>query len=63
MIEHEPQKDSLNPFPWFDITCGTCFSIIATVQIVPENKPIEASKAVISEKQPDQEPHRIVSDW
>jgi hypothetical protein len=62
MIEHPPQKDDLNPNPWYDITCGTCFSIIATVQMVPGNKPIEPSKAVTSEAQPDQEPHRIVSE-
>jgi len=62
MIEHEPQKDDLNPYPWYDITCGTCFSIVATVQIVPVNKPTEPSKAVTSEPQPEPERHRIVSD-
>ena len=41
MVGHEPQQDELNPYPWFDITCATCCSIIATVQIVPENKPLE----------------------
>jgi hypothetical protein len=46
MVEHEPQKDNLNPYPWYDITCGTCYSVIATVQIVPDDKPIEPSKAV-----------------
>ena len=46
MIEHAPQKDELNPYPWYDITCGTCYSIIATVQIVPDTKPLEPSKAV-----------------
>jgi hypothetical protein len=46
MIEHEPQKDELNPYPWYDITCGTCYFIIATVQIVPDTKPLEPSKAV-----------------
>ena len=61
MIEHQAQKDDLNPYPWFDITCGTCCSIIATVQIVPANKPIEPSTAVTSEAQPEPEPHRIVS--
>jgi hypothetical protein len=30
--------------------------------MVPGNKPIEPSKAVTSEAQPDQEPHRIVSE-
>ncbi len=30
MIEHELQKDELNP--WYDITCGTCYFIIATVR-------------------------------
>jgi hypothetical protein len=37
MVEHEPQKDELNPYPCYDITCGTCCSIIATVQIVPDD--------------------------
>lgn len=46
MIEHEPQKDDLNPYPWYEITSGTCASIIATVQIVPDDKPIKESKAV-----------------
>jgi hypothetical protein len=46
MIEHELQKDELNAYPWYDITCGTCCSIIATVQIVPDEKPIEPSRAV-----------------
>ena len=46
MIEHEPQKDELNPYPWYDITCGTCYFIIATVQIVPDTKPLEPWKAV-----------------
>jgi hypothetical protein len=46
MVEHEPQQDELNPYPWYDITCGTCCSIVATVQIVPDDKPIEASLAV-----------------
>ena len=62
MIEHEPQKDDLNPYPWFDITCGTCYSIIATVQIVLADKPIEPSGAVTSEPQPKQEAHRLVSE-
>jgi hypothetical protein len=30
MIEHQPQKDDLNPYPWYDTTCGTCYSVIAT---------------------------------
>ena len=24
MVEHEPQMDELNPYPWYDITWGTC---------------------------------------
>ncbi len=36
MIEHEPQLDDPNPYPWFDITCGTCSSVICTVRIVPD---------------------------
>ena len=46
MVEHQPMKDEMNPYPWYDITCGTCYSIIATVQIVPEDKPLEPSRAV-----------------
>jgi hypothetical protein len=62
MVEHEPQEDELNVYPWYDITCGTCYSIIATVQIVPDDKPLEPSAAITSEPQPEQEPHRIVSE-
>ena len=46
MVEREPVRDGLNPYPWDDITCGTCYSIIATVQIVPDEKPLEPSRAV-----------------
>ena len=46
MVENEQPPDELNPYPWYDITCGTCCSIIATVQIVPNDKPVEPSKAV-----------------
>jgi hypothetical protein len=46
MVEHEPQMDDLNPYPWYDITSGTCYSVIATIQIVPDDKPIEPSKAM-----------------
>jgi hypothetical protein len=28
--------------------CGTCYNIIATIQIVPDEKPIEPSAAVVS---------------
>jgi hypothetical protein len=52
MVEDEPQKDDLNPYPWYDITCGTCYSIIATVRLVPEDKPIEPSKAVTDQPVP-----------
>jgi hypothetical protein len=41
VVEHEPQQDERNPYPWYDITCGTCDLIIATLQIVPDEKPIE----------------------
>ena len=46
MIQHEQQKDELNEYPWYDIVCGTCYSIIATIQVVPDHKPVEPSKAV-----------------
>ena len=46
LIEHEPHKDALNPYPWYDLVCGTCYSIIATIQIVPDDKPGEPSAAV-----------------
>jgi hypothetical protein len=50
MVEHEPHKDELNPYPWYDISCGTCYSVIATIQIVPDDKPIEPSRAVETSK-------------
>jgi hypothetical protein len=46
MFEGEPEQDDLNPYPWYDISCGTCYSVIATIQIVPDDKPIEPSRAV-----------------
>ena len=46
MIEHEPWTDAHNPYPWYDITCGTCASIFATVQIVPDDKASEPPKSV-----------------
>jgi hypothetical protein len=52
MVEQEPHQDELNPYPWYDITCGTCHSIIATIQIVPNDKPLESSKAVETEAPP-----------
>jgi len=46
MIEDEPESDDNSPYPWGDITCGTCHSLVATVQIVPRDKPVEPPKAV-----------------
>ena len=46
MVEHQPIKDEMNAYPWYDIIGGACYSIIATVQIVPEDKPLEPSRAV-----------------
>lgn len=46
MVEREPVQDEMNPFPWYDVTCGTCYSVIATVQIVPYDKPLGPSRAV-----------------
>ena len=43
MLEAHPQKDDLSPYPWYDIVCGTCDWIIATVRIVPDDKPLEQS--------------------
>jgi hypothetical protein len=40
------RRRRVNPYPWYDICCRTCYSIIATVQIVPDDKPIEPSQAV-----------------
>lgn len=37
LVEHEPQTDELNPYPWYDLTCGTCHLIITTIQIVPDD--------------------------
>jgi hypothetical protein len=43
LVEHEPQTDERDPYPWYDFTCGTCCLIIATMQIVPDDKPVEPS--------------------
>ena len=49
LVEHEPQTDDLNPYPWYDLQCGTCYSVIATIQIVPDDKLVEPSAAVNDE--------------
>jgi hypothetical protein len=49
LMEHEPQTDERNPHPWYDLTCGTCCFVIATVRIVPDDKPIEPSAAITDE--------------
>jgi hypothetical protein len=41
MVEHEPQTDELSEYPWYDITCGTCCSIIASIRMVAEDTPIK----------------------
>ena len=46
LAEHEIQTEDRNLFPWYDLTCGTCCSIIATIQIVPDDKRVEASAAI-----------------
>lgn len=46
MVEHPPEKGELHPYPWYDITCGTCAAIIATVQIVSDDEPMEPSELV-----------------
>jgi hypothetical protein len=46
LIQPEPQTDELNEFPWYDLQCGTCYSVIATIQVVPDDKPVEPSAAV-----------------
>ena len=49
LVEHEAQIDSLNSYFWCDLTCGTCCSIIATIRILPDDKPVEPSAAVTDE--------------
>ena len=44
LVEHKPQADERNPYPWYDLTCGTCAYIVATCQLVPDDKPVEASR-------------------
>jgi hypothetical protein len=44
--EYEPQTDDRNPYPWYDLQCATCHLIIATLQVVPDDKPVEPSAAV-----------------
>ena len=46
MVEHEPITDERNPYPWYDVTCGTCAYIVATIQIVPDDKPLDHSDAI-----------------
>jgi hypothetical protein len=41
LVEHEPQTDNLSLYPWYDLTCGTCCWVIATIRIVPDDKPVE----------------------
>ena len=48
-VQDEPKADERNPYPWYDITCGTCHLIIATLQIVPDDKPIEPSACMTDE--------------
>ena len=50
MVENKPEVDELNPYSWYEIICGTCYSIILTVQVVPDDKPFEPSKAMDPEK-------------
>ena len=50
LLEHEPQSDDRNPYPWYDLQCGTCYSVIATIQIVPDDKPVEPSAAVSDDR-------------
>ena len=45
LVEHKPQTDERSPYPWYDLTCRTCCAIIATIQIVPDDKPIESPVA------------------
>jgi hypothetical protein len=45
-VEHEPRTDELNFYPWYDLTCGTCCYVIATLL---DDKPIEPSAAVTDE--------------
>ena len=49
-VQDEPLTDERNTYPWYDITCGTCHLIIATLQIVPDDKPIEPSAALTDEQ-------------
>jgi hypothetical protein len=46
LVELEPELDELNPYPRYDLMCGTCHSLIATIQIVPDDKPVEHCAAI-----------------
>jgi hypothetical protein len=52
LVEHELQLDELNPYPWYDLQCGTCYSVIATIQIVPDDKPVEPSAVIVDDPVP-----------
>ena len=41
------KTDERNPYPWYDFTCGSCCLIIATMQIVPDDKPVEPSAGIM----------------
>jgi hypothetical protein len=40
LLEHGPIADDRNPYPWYDLKCGTCYLIIATLQVVPDETPV-----------------------
>jgi hypothetical protein len=42
LVEHKLQADERNRYPWYDLTCETCSYIVATLQIVPDDKPVES---------------------
>jgi hypothetical protein len=50
----EAQPDEFNQYPWYDITCGICCSIIASVRIVPDDEPIKPPSGAIELK-----PYRV----
>ena len=48
LVEHEPQTDNPSPYPWYDLTCGTCCWIVATIRIAPDDKPVGPSATVVA---------------
>ena len=46
LVEEPMHEDSLNPYPWGDLICGTCRFVIATLREIPEPAPANGTLEV-----------------